>query len=1079
MKLKKISKILLGVTGVGVLTTGTAVALVSCSKTNSSSNQPQTPNPPENKPEDSLPPAKPDKPQDPTPPSPPAVTPPPVDQPNPGPSVDPQPVPPVVPQPDPKPELPPTTQPDKPESDASPTLKSDYFVLPGQPDTESNRITNSMSISGENKIKWGTVPLPWKPDNEITEQDLINCFSYIVLMQTAFPYRESTKFFSFGQRKIESDHLATAFAKWIINYSKYFPYFLVGANGSFQFSIRDFNYIDSNTLTNNPGPSTNNDPTTNLIRKWYDLNLDGLTINPQRYPQIVQGNNTRGQSWINDPNKKYYVDEIRNQGAIQNSLQSNLLIPGQPQNAYSNFLKYFLSQIVSGMNDFDKFLTAQSFTVSWINYAYGSGITDNVGVCADYASIMSQLLNMVGVPTMPLSSMIYRTSAGHVIVWVYMDIDGTGKKWYLSDPTFFDGNGADGKGVGLPAAQSALNLYTYEFNNKELLKDTAYTQFNPFVYVTSDGPQLDDDPVMLGKDYTYSTFNKAPWSTPYLDKSVIGEISLGTFNLSNATKKTKNGYVTVAQTLQNGNPKVVDSTWMSRFLYGNGNVYWIAQNDKTHHYDLLSVKSGGSYDDVKSITSEIPLKFMSKSDNILQDYLWQQWSNNLVLLKKDMTKVIYLPINSNGIDWNSNFIQDVNFDNDVQHGKNVTASSRITDFYINSDNYLIASINNGSGSDKFTAKNNTDIADKNYKPVSDDLLKIPLSKNVTNPIDPNYFHPEYLTNQDKENTYKYYFMMSGLNQFVTKMNGSTSYRDKLTFNKKLKELLSSSATTKNVINDFASIYSEFIKKNILFNQELLSDGFLSQTYYYDPDDYKQYGFNEFSNYQTFATPDGMIDPLFNNVKYNLYYSSEEPTSLTQMHQIAKNLSIVKFNQTIQSDPQGWYVIESVNTKTQEKRYSNLTHLLPQKGFTPSDFRLNLQVDNTPSVTNYNPKNGDWPDSAVAYKFSCFVPDLQKYFSDPNAITYTLNYINPDDPKKIIKSSIQPNGQWNMINSVDNSTHGIYFVTISDGSNTLITPFNYLFTKNDIVNFKTVVSQFTEIDQSLKMNLGLTFINSAD
>ena len=309
------------------------------------------------------------------------------------------------------------SNPSNPSTPSNPSNSSD-IIISDNPDYIPDDKPNKKPISDLEK-KWGNVLLRQVDDNLITEDDLIN------MLDQHFENTNYVKI-TFGERKISSTLMANAFSKWITTRWKYFPYFGF-SNPAFKINLKDENGKPINWKT---------------IDNW-------------NRPEII--------------NKTYYVDYLSTyKGEIFDYYADKWLTPGFYKNSFIEFVNNFLNLISADMSGIDKAWTAYYYVANYLNYEDSSSIEATIvnhkGVCADYASLMSLLCNIVGVPSLPMvtSHNNINYTALHEIVWVYIDdlIDGKTKKWYAMDPTFaYNKNGSYNGPISFWANNLILMLY--------------------------------------------------------------------------------------------------------------------------------------------------------------------------------------------------------------------------------------------------------------------------------------------------------------------------------------------------------------------------------------------------------------------------------------------------------------------------------------------------------------------------------------------------------------------------------------------------------------------------------------------
>lgn len=271
--------------------------------------------------------------------------------------------------------------------DTSIPLKDyDYFVLPGKDESvEANKITNPFTQNNNVINKWGNAPLPWRDDELITEEDIMNMFTYLTLYAKG-------RTIKFGQRKIDSNLFADSYVKWIIKYRKYFPY-------------KSFD---------NPPPHFIGINAEGVLSTSINMNV----LNTDEYINKTQW-------WISQVTWTNF-DEVYEEG--------------NKRDEYLRFVNKLFRYVQPNMTDVEKLFLCTNFTSNWLWYSAASATSapyDNAGVCADYANLLSFALSILDVPSFAVECGMQANP--HAIVWTYLDLDGSGtKKWYASDTTNSD-----------------------------------------------------------------------------------------------------------------------------------------------------------------------------------------------------------------------------------------------------------------------------------------------------------------------------------------------------------------------------------------------------------------------------------------------------------------------------------------------------------------------------------------------------------------------------------------------------------------------------------------------------------------
>lgn len=313
--------------------------------------------------------------------------------------------------------------------DGDPIEGIDFFYLKPNDKSDANKITIPTTKNKNVLEKYGNVPLPWKPDNQITKDDLIYMFDYLV--SNLYYQRE------FGERNIETNLFVNSFIDFLINnYTKY-PYI------SF----------------------------TNQSWIWNSKEVKG------------------GHNIKNLPNKpEYFDDEVyhvkNNYGPNFNSYGEQLLRPGRYREEFLQFFTYLFSQIRPGMTDIEKALVAYQTLLAWISYGSGGPVSvfsGHTGYCVDYASVYALMLNVLGIHAFAVLTN-YNSIQMHGCTWLYIDTgNGEGKQWYVSNPTWGDDNNDVNK-LQSKAYLTSVNVFNAEYSPRRyFLADVAKSQFEAFI----------------------------------------------------------------------------------------------------------------------------------------------------------------------------------------------------------------------------------------------------------------------------------------------------------------------------------------------------------------------------------------------------------------------------------------------------------------------------------------------------------------------------------------------------------------------------------------------------------------------
>lgn len=319
---------------------------------------------------------------------------------------------------------------------------------------DSNVLDVNVVSNNPETFDYGTIPLAKKPTNELTHEDYMDMFNKIANVKYIGDY-------SFGDRNIKSNDIANEYIKWLVTRWIDYPY-LASDQSTITFTNNVFNYSDDNDEFINKEAD-----------KHFVTNLSSYRYNYR---------------WIRDP---IYKDNFK-------------------------FLVYtMLSQIDEKMTDLEKLYTVTKFVTNWYNYVLNFGPTNDenvfkhIGVCGDYASLQSLLLNIIGVPAIPMVTGIDSKNPNpHQVSWVYLDPNGgNNKKWWMSDATWCDDSGGN---TYSPQTNGLSSTSTNKQNYQWLLRPTAKNQFESYDKGTS-------------QHYNSNRYFEALWNEPYKENSTIGK----------------------------------------------------------------------------------------------------------------------------------------------------------------------------------------------------------------------------------------------------------------------------------------------------------------------------------------------------------------------------------------------------------------------------------------------------------------------------------------------------------------------------------------------------------------------------
>lgn len=957
----------------------------------------------------------------------------------------------------PLPPVPPTVKPEKPNVPESPKPEEslpvvpneydavegvDYFVKPNTDRTkQENWITLPTTKNQKVLDKWGSVPLPWKTDNEITHEDVR--FMFDTLAGGAFTTHRNNKL-NFGPKNISTNLFATGYAQWIASSWINYPYYLF-TNGTFGFEIKEVDGITPDVTS----PSANS---TGLQKEWFNKS-------PNKRDLSVAENLINKQT--------HYVKEIFNtgMGGISGTYFNDIMSPSDTQQIFLDFLKYFFSQIRPGMSDFDKLIVAEATVLNWFQYTAGAGTSFAMhnGVCADYASYLALLLNLVGVPAIPMVSNYLKPimSQQHEITWVYLDPNnGNDKQWYGADMTFLDTMlASDGDSqITVTASIGARNpFYSYSVQAhpaNKMLFATSKSQF-----------EWNNDTT-----FTYSSMWYLPWNEPYKENSLIGKASLGDYNYDSAvdqklpntffiTDRTKKNNLKQFDEIQNWN----NSRTYSKFVFNNGYWYWLAATRSNssemsdgHNY-LMRCKSGGTNDDIELVKIPETYQYLLNDNNKAFPIL-QSWNDKMIFLNRSNKELVVVPFGADGLNWD----QTKTFKLDTT--KNLQG---IIDFSLTLDGKLkILSFTNGAryisdtlllGADWGYLKNSSDWVETYDISIPEEANKMIFGYNATN---------NNLTSGDVEIAAQFFHTLGGLYK-IGQNNYEVSNGDKQKYYEELETLVKQTNSKMSSEDNFALIQKMATSYQGLINKifktsdaKLLPTTRLNDVYYLTPESYEKYGFTAFTDFKILSRPEDMINSTSSDaIRYDVYFNQNDASDLTAFfknaQKIVSNSYSPKFDNKNLNSPYGYYYVVAYPYQHPEQYVmSNKVQIIqtndPGKEITSGKLTI---AGKSSAKSNFDPTNPDWVNESVSLYIDWNFPWMS---------SFKVQYLNLDDPsrvKTIAEHSQSYYPKFIEIGPVDNSNHGVYWieVTTSDQQKEY-SPFVYLLTANDVSHFNSELWQ---------------------
>ncbi|WLP85297.1 transglutaminase domain-containing protein [Mycoplasma seminis] len=317
--------------------------------------------------------------------------------------------------------------------------------------------------SNETNFNWGSVPLPKKPDDQITHQDLVQMWTDLIAN------RIST--YTMGDRNISSDRFMNAYWDWINTQWMNYPYF---------------------------GP---NSDTMSTYLKGFKTK-PGIPQGEVKMPDGKYVANT--PLLINDTT--WYIGG----GSLENAYAADWLKPGTSRENLQRFLENGLANIKQGMSDWDKVFAIYNYICQYMNYgtrslSFAGTINNGQGVCKDYATAYVFLLNAAGVKAIPWKSGFAAGAQQHMVAWISLPVDENNNPTAHSDKyLWFD---SDVTNAGLGGINKTYPK-SYNFNVfRNIVTSPAASQFEK---------QTTKSPIR----YTFNLFEGVPYNVPWMNHTV-------------------------------------------------------------------------------------------------------------------------------------------------------------------------------------------------------------------------------------------------------------------------------------------------------------------------------------------------------------------------------------------------------------------------------------------------------------------------------------------------------------------------------------------------------------------------------
>lgn len=483
--------------------------------------------------------------------------------------------------------------------------------------------------------------LPIFDDKNISDDDLMQMFDYIAYKTISFDMFSKNI-------KIDAHRLSKLYIKWTIERWKLFPYFSF-ENGNMKFNVQDA----SSKFKSN---------------KWFSED---------------------------EINNEWYLYSISSPDFLD-KLYKN----GKYKNAFLNFVWNGLKLISKDMSPRDKVWAIYNyildyFKYSWIIYEQDESIYKHDGVCANYASAYSFLLNIIGIPSLPMLTGFRNNDYGslHEVVWLNLDLYNDGNpKWYLSDATFSD-----------EINKNALLGKNYAFSNSNHIISNFLLPVGKNKFESHSGVQ-----------FPYGQY----WGLP-LPKDII----------DNACYSDKNYISTIFETniAEKHNGRFQKKYKLSKFIYIDNKYYALRKNNFKNRVDFVV---GTFFDSIEKLR---PIEINnSPFSGIPLDIYWsilRTSNDDYPLLWKRDNYVFFILDNENNV---NKRLLIYNIENKKYNiydfeklfsNNNELFKNTITNFYVDSKFIVFETKNNSWKINLFDY-----IYELNWKKEFDDLYEISLLK---------------------------------------------------------------------------------------------------------------------------------------------------------------------------------------------------------------------------------------------------------------------------------------------------------------------------------------------------------------
>lgn len=693
------------------------------------------------------------------------------------------------------------------------------------------------------------------------------------------------------------------------------------------------------------------------------------------------------------------------------------------QENYIRFINKLFRYVQPEMSDLEKLFLCINFTSNWLwyNNIMTDPPFDNGGVCADYANLLSFALSILDVPSFPIECGYQ--AASHAIVWTYLDLYGNGeKKWYATDTTAGDYNNSKNSiyegvaALALPNDQKGWFLF-----------DVAVDQFTP---INSLVPGSSD----FQEDISNQLFG-LPWSGIGNNTSSIGKASYGKIN--DYVSKYFDYLFT---------KKYTTACFNSRNFYINGYSYYFSKNTNSSSGVSLYKRKLEINSPVTTVNIELPTQYankftFSKSDGNNYEYTYpplvQQFGNKILLLLNPAKStnadyhrsILVIDTTEDGINWDScreyaipQMIDGININQNYIFNMDVDLDG-------------ILRLDCGENYRNLNASNLT-------------TLYVDLGAN---------FKKEVLFNKDNNNRQgdlliakQYYSSLISMYRIGENKNGFLPYQKRMEFYNFMNQEIETSNNYYESIMRINAKYHEIADNILVYSVGAIPNKILDQTYVVLPETFRDYGF-QFNNIEIYDSPEDMVGISYAHASYNVYFSTQKPTSvndLTTFTKVVDGAKTPKVDEAILSSHgfssgDGYYYVEIV---TQDFTYqSNVCRLLVTKeldyyqGISFAFYSESVPGSAYTRITNYSDSVWNWYQDNIKFKIDVTVnpllfPSKYEYRLSLKKIDITtkecITVKNHEDFSSLSNINGGIKGTLDLGIVPSESSHGIYFIEMA-------------------------------------------------